>query len=69
MKCHTCDGTGQLTLHRGWIVQTKADFYKVRCGICSGTGESSHRCYAYETEQSKMRSQFVSLTASRKQGA
>lgn len=61
MKCHTCDGSGKLTLHKGWIVKSTDDFYSARCGICGGTGESNHRAHAYETEQRKMREQRASF--------
>lgn len=39
-KCMTCGGTGWQWLNRSWY--TVDGKYKIRCGVCSGTGESDY---------------------------
>lgn len=57
-SCRLCDGTGKIVLMKSWF---KADGYRrERCGICSGTGQSSYICSPdYNREQRELRARYA----------
>lgn len=57
-SCRLCAGTGHLVVMRSWF---HTDGYRrIRCGICSGSGESSYRPGAdWVRAQSALRAKAV----------
>ena len=59
--CRICDGTGKTVHMRSWF--TAGGFYRIRCGICSGTGLSRYRDGAYERMQRDFRARATGSEA------